>query len=155
MNGNQRWGMDLHLLANLNRGNDRDRGSGLFRRKRPQTDQWDLATLSATANLKQALILRFLTRTGELAQLGHANYGSRLYELIGEPNTENNRNRAKMFVLLALEAEPRVDEVLSVRVTTAATNRNQINLDVSLRPIQDDTILNLVFPFFLEGGPNP
>lgn len=155
MNGNERWGTDLRLLANLERGNDRDRGSDLLRRKRPETDQWDLLTLDDVANLKQALILRFLTPVGELALLGHPDYGSRLYELIGEPNTESNRNRAKMFTLLALDAEPRVDQVLAVRVTTAPANRNQINVDVSLRPIHDDTVLNLVFPFFLEGGPTP
>jgi phage baseplate assembly protein W len=53
-----------------------------------------LETLQRVDNLKQALLLRFLTPTGELALLGHPDYGSRLSELIGELNNETNRNRA-------------------------------------------------------------
>ena len=59
-------------------------------------------------NLAQALLLRFLTPLGELTLLGHPDYGSRLYELIGELNSDANRNRARMFMLSALAGEPRV-----------------------------------------------
>ena len=88
---------------------------------------------------------------GEMAVLGHPNYGSRLSELIGELNSQTNRNRAKMFVLQALAQEPRVAEVLRVDVTAARSNPNQINIDVTLRATREGTILNLVFPFFLDG----
>src|SRR2546428_778592 len=77
----------------------------------------DLELLSSDNNLLQALLLRFLTHTGELAILGHPDYGSRLFQLIGELNSETNRNRAKLYVLEALAAEPRVKEVKSVIVT--------------------------------------
>ena len=117
----------------------------------PQTEKVDLETLTGADNLKQALLLRFLTPVGEMAILGHPNYGSRLSELIGELNNQTNRNRAKMFVLQALAQEPRVAEVLKVDVTTARSNPNQINIDVSLRAAREGTILNLVFPFFLDG----
>ena len=155
MTTNQRWGTDLRLLGDLENQNSRCRENDLRLKKRPETGQWDLATLSEADNLKQALLLRFLTKSGELAVLGHPDYGSRLYELLGRPNTETNRNRAKMFTLQALAAEPRVKEVLAVTVTTAPADRSQINIRVSLRPIDSDTVLNLVFPFFLEGGPVP
>jgi phage baseplate assembly protein W len=148
---NELWGTDLRLLRNLERQYDRDRGRDLSTRERQETEKIDLETLTGTENLKQALLLRFLTPAGELAVLGHPNYGSRLFDLIGEPNTQTNRNRAKMFVLQALAQEPRVAEVLRVDVTTARSNPNQINIDVSLRATREGTILNLVFPFFLDG----
>lgn len=152
MSQNERWGTDLRLLRDLERQNSRDRGSDLSTLQRPETGQVDLETLSGADNLKQALLLRFLTAVGELATLGHPTYGSRLFELLGERNTETNRNRAKLYVLQALAAEPRVKEVRSVQVTQGRTDRTRIDIDVTLIPIDSDTPLNLVFPFFLEGG---
>ena len=149
---NELWGTDLRLLRNLERQNDRDRGRDLSTTQRPETDNIDLETLTGVDNLKQALLLRFLTPAGEMAILGHPNYGSRLSELIGELNNQTNRNRAKMFVLQALAQEPRVEEVLRVDVTTARSNPNQINIDVSLRATKTGTLINLVFPFFLDGA---
>lgn len=147
---NERWGTDLRLLRNLEFQNDNDRGRDLAVRKRPETGRLDLERLTELDNLRQALLMRFLTPVGELEQLGHPTYGSRLFELIGEPNTPTNRNRAKLYVLQALTEEPRVEQVLSVTVTVPAANRGQINIDIHLQPIQSDTTLNLVFPFFLN-----
>lgn len=149
---NERWGTDLRLLRNLEQQNDRDRGRDLSTRRRPETDKIDLELLSTADNLKQALLLRFLTSVGELAPLGHPSYGSRLSELIGELNTETNRNRAKLYVLQALAAEPRVKEVRSVQVTTNRANPARIDIAIELTPVDSDTSINLVFPFFLEGG---
>jgi phage baseplate assembly protein W len=148
----ERWGTDLRLLRNLERQSERDRGRDLSTVQRPETGQVDLERLSGADNLKQALLLRFLTYVGELALLGHPNYGSRLFELIGERNTPTNRNRAKLFVLQALNAEPRVKEVRSVQVTQNRADPTRIDIDVWLVPSDSDTPLNLVFPFFLEGG---
>lgn len=147
-----RFGSDLRLLGNLEEQNSRARGSDLFTRIRPETGQTDLATLEQVENLQQALLLRFLTQPGELAQLGHPDYGCRLYELIGEPNTETNRNRAKLYTLLALQAEPRVKEVLSVTVTTRRSEPSRVDISVKVKAIDSDTVLNLVFPFFFEGA---
>lgn len=146
------WGTDLRLLRNLKKQNDRDRGRDLSSIRRDATGQQDVETVKGAGNLKQALLLRFLTPLGELAILGHPSYGSRLSELIGELNNQTNRNRAKMYVLQALAQEPRVAEVLRVDVTTARSNPNQINIDVSLRATREGTVLNLVFPFFLDGA---
>jgi phage baseplate assembly protein W len=142
----------MRLLGNLEFQNDRDRGSDLFVTERPQTGQIDLETLVGTDNLKQALLLRFLTYAGELAVLGHPDYGSRLSELIGELNTETNRNLAKMYVLQALAGEPRVKQVLNVTVTQNPAHRDEMDISVSLLAIDSDTPLNFVFPFFLQGG---
>jgi phage baseplate assembly protein W len=148
----ERFGTDVRLLGNLLMQNDRVRGSDLFTKVRPVTNQVDLETLTGADNLQQALLLRFLTPMGELTELGHPDYGSRLSELIGELNNESNRNLAKMFVLQALAGEPRVKQILDLQVTQNAVRRDQMDISVSLLPLDSDTPLDLVFPFFLQGG---
>lgn len=149
---NERWGKDLRLLRNLREQYDRHPGRDLFVKERLATGFMDLETVSAVTNLQQALLLRFLTQQGELEPLGHPTYGSRLHLLIGEPNTQTNRNRAKLYVLEALGQEPRVDEILSVSVETSPTDRGHLKIDVTLRPIFSDTVLNLVFFQPIEDG---
>lgn len=148
----ERFGSDLRLLDNLEEQNSRDHGRDLVTRVRPETGGVDLNRTEGVDNLQQALLLRFLTPVGDLAILGHPDYGSRLHELIGEPNTETNRNRAKLYTLTALQAEPRVKEIKSVTVTTRRSEPSRIDIDISLLAIDDDSILNLVFPFFFEGA---
>ncbi|MCB0100203.1 MAG: hypothetical protein KDE46_30940, partial [Caldilineaceae bacterium] len=63
---NQRWGTDLRLLTNLEQQNERDRGRDLSIVERQTTGQVDLDTLTELDNLRQALLLRFLTPVGEL-----------------------------------------------------------------------------------------
>ena len=65
----------------------------------------DLVTAEGTANAVQAVIHRINTVKGELTALGHPEYGSRHHELIGQPNTENNRNLVKLYILQALALE--------------------------------------------------
>ena len=89
---------------------------------------------------------------GRADPAGPSDYGSRLFELIGELNNETNRNRAKLFVLQALQAEPRVKEIRSVQVTQNQADRTIMDIKISVLPMDSDTPLNLVFPFFLEGG---
>jgi phage baseplate assembly protein W len=150
-----RWGTDLRLLGDLHQQVDRDRGSDLFVARRAETGQVDLEALTGLDDLRQALLLRFLTQQGELTLLGHPEYGSRLHELIGELNTESTRNRAKMFALQALGGEPRVKQVLSLEVREHASDRTRIDIDARLTPVDSDTPLNLVFPFFLDRGVTP
>jgi phage baseplate assembly protein W len=149
-----KFGVDLQLLRNLDRRkSSRDAGNDLATTRRPGIAGVDLDKLTGADNLVQALFLRFLTPMGELTVLGHPNYGSRLGDLIGELNNETSRNRAKLFVLEAIAAEPRVKEVRSVIVTQDKSDRTRMNINVSLTTIDSDTPLNLVFPFYLEGGP--
>jgi len=147
----ERFGTDLRLLTDLERRHSRSAGEDL--KTVEGGGGVDLERLPGVGNLQQALLLRFLTPVGDLAALGHPGYGSRLFELIGELNTEAVRNRAKLFVLQALAAEPRVKEVRSVEVTTDRRRApTRIDIKVSVLPLGSDTPLNLVFPFFLEGG---
>jgi phage baseplate assembly protein W len=146
------FGSDLRLLKNVAQQDDRHRGSDLSTARRPETGMEDLETITGKENLEQALLLRFVTHVGELAVLGHPDYGSQLYTLIGELNNDANRNLAKLYTLEALAAEPRVQEVVSVDVTQDATFLDQVNIQVSLIPINSDTPLNLVFSFSFQGG---
>lgn len=148
-----RFGTDLRLLRDLLTASDRDPGRDLSVAVREATRLTDLATLNGRFNLQQALLIRMRTRLGELAPLGHPEYGSQLYTLIGELNNETNRNRAKLFVLQALQDEPRIKQIQSVEVTQNKNDRTVMDIKASLLVIDSDTPLNLVFPFFLEGGP--
>ena len=152
------FGVDLRLLGDLLQQNDRAGGSDLATLTRARSGQpnvQDLQVLQDVQNLQQALLLRFLTRQGDLANLGHPDYGSRLYTLIGELNNGTTRNRAKLFTLEALAAEPRVQQVLSVDVTggTAPGQRDIVHIAVALLAVNNSTPLNFVFPFFLGGSP--
>ena len=146
------FGTDLRLLANTTSQYDRGRGSDLMTVKRADPPRADLATLTGAENLQQALLLRFLTPLGELAELGHPTYGSRLGELIGELNNTTNRNRAKLYVLQALADEPRVRKVGAVTVTQSGRDRSEVDVSVSVLPIDSETALNLVFPFSFGGS---
>lgn len=147
-----RFGTDLRLLENVEHQSERERGADLRTRRSPGDRGTDLDTLTGAQNLQQALLLRFTTRVGELTHLGHPTYGSRLPELIGERNTEENRNRVKLYVLQALAEEPRVREVRALVVRTTPRDRTLVTVEAELATIDSDTALNLVFPFFLEGG---
>src|SRR5262245_11153413 len=78
------------------------------------TPAGDLALASGAGNIRQALILRLLVRRGELAPLGWPDYGSRLHELIGEPNNQRTHIRLMGYARAAIEADPRVVQVASM-----------------------------------------
>jgi phage baseplate assembly protein W len=146
-------GTDLRMLANLEAQQGRKRGADLLVE---DDDPKDLVTVEGNDNLAQALLLRFLTPLGELTLLGHPDYGSRLYDLIGELNDETNRRRARMYVLQMIAAEPRIAAVRELTVEQApAPDRTTVLIRMALDVIDSDTPLNLVFPFSLEGGATP
>lgn len=113
----------------------------------------DLALVSGRANLVQSLIMRLKTERGELASLGHPNYGSRHHRLIGELNTENNRNLLKLYVLECLHQEPRLAAVeqIDVQAGEGRQNRDQVLIHVVARIKGEPDPLSLVVPFSFEG----
>src|ERR671914_1263666 len=94
----------------------------------------DLAAVDGRDNLEQAIIVRLQTPVGELAALGHPDYGSRLHELIGSPNTEARRRLAKLHVLDALAREPRVEKITAVTVEPDAHLRGVIHIAIDVIP---------------------
>lgn len=77
-------------------------------------ERGDLKLVSGRANLAQAVINRLLTRRGELTGLGHPDYGSRLYQLIGEPNNRRTYAVAELYIREALAEEPRIQEIVAI-----------------------------------------
>jgi phage baseplate assembly protein W len=69
----------------------------------------DLDVVTGRESLAQALVLRLLTPRGALAELGHATYGSRLGELVGQRKTEALRGLCRAYILEAVREEPRVE----------------------------------------------
>ena len=110
----------------------------------------DLTVAAGLDNFEQALANRLKTRRGELADLGHPDYGSRHHELIGEPNVERTRNLIKLYVLQALRDEPRVEKVLSAKVTAEhSPPRESVRIELEIRVRGEPSPLNLVVPFSL------
>lgn len=111
----------------------------------------DLQLHDGVDNLTQALANRLKTRQGELASLGHPEYGSRHHELLGEPNVDRTRHLIKLHVLRALRHEARIERVLSVTVSPEHNPpRDTVQIALSLRVKGEPDPLNLVVPFSLE-----
>lgn len=126
------WGtLDLQAIPG--------QGTGLKR----TTEVTDLGAVSGRENLGQALILRLLTRRGALAPLGHPDYGSRLVDLIGQMNNDTSRNLARLYTIEAISQEPRVRQLLDLRVETAAGSPETLRITFSVLPLDDDAPLGV------------
>lgn len=112
----------------------------------------DLALAGGNDNIAQALTLRLRVRQGELAALGWPAFGSRLHELIGEPN--NRRTQAAMMAHArdAVLRDPRVLRVAAVRVVANPGERDTVRLEMDIDLIDSPSGLNLVFDFSLGGA---
>jgi phage baseplate assembly protein W len=144
-------GRDLRLDYRQSGGFFEDADLATEPSQRSARRERDLATLQGIANLQQAIANRLKTRKGELAALGHPNYGSRHHELIGQPNVERTRDLIKIFVLQALRDEPRIERVLAATVRAEhAPPRDTVRIELKLRVIGEQAPLNLVVPFSLE-----
>jgi phage baseplate assembly protein W len=110
--------------------------------------QGDIALTQSTDNISQALTLRILVRRGELARLGWPDFGSRVHELIGEPNNLRTRTRLMAFARNAIEGDPRVVEVTSIKAEP--TERSLVRLEMDIQLINEPHPLNLVVAIDLE-----
>lgn len=90
----------------------------------------DFALVEGLDNLRQFLCHLVATDKGEL--LFHATYGSALWSLVGTGNGANAALLAGEYVRSAIEADPRVREVASVRATAQG---DAILLEVEVVPV--------------------
>jgi phage baseplate assembly protein W len=120
------WG-SLDLAGGPRRGGNRVRDRGV-----------DLQTIGGRENLAQGLILRLLTPQGDLAHLGHPDFGSRLGELIGRLNNEATRNLARLYTIEAIAREPRVSRLDQLDVRVAADRPDVVEISFRVRPVTDD-----------------
>ncbi|MBT2498629.1 hypothetical protein J7E25_05935 [Agromyces sp. ISL-38] len=96
----------------------------------------DLATITGRENVAQALMLRLLTPKGALGDLGHAGYGSRLGELIGQNKTEALRGLCRAYVLETVREEPRVeDKPLAIAFDPAREHQDDFFIEITVQPV--------------------
>jgi phage baseplate assembly protein W len=110
----------------------------------------DLDTIGEEYNLAQAIVMRLNTMQGELTELGHSSYGSRLSELVGEPNNERTRELVRIYALECVNRDPRVEEVVGISVEMLKDDLSRVDINISVRATGLTSILNIVFPFYLE-----
>jgi phage baseplate assembly protein W len=110
---------------------------------------WDFVPRDGLENLAQGVILRLLTPKGELAALGHPEYGSRVHELIGQENDTAKRNLLKLFILDALKLEPRVEKVAELKVTPSPGTKSTVDVLLRVKPVGATTIVT-IGPFAIE-----
>ncbi|CRZ14812.1 GPW/gp25 family protein [Mycolicibacterium neworleansense] len=100
------------------------------------TELTDLDTIAGPENLAQAMILRLLTPKGALADLGHAGYGSRLGELVGQRKTEALRGLCRAYILEAVREEPRVqDKPLAIEFDPAREHLDDFVVQITVVPV--------------------
>jgi phage baseplate assembly protein W len=158
----------------------------------------DLVIVSEEPNLAQAIINRLRTIEGELYEIEHPTYGSRLYDFIGELNNDLTRNRIRNYIKSTLMKEPRIKEIVKITVKSLIINPSNnhsyqhktknndyadnkleiidettfsadklakeesataadmyrslhtVLIDITVISIDQETPLNLVFPFYLD-----
>lgn len=110
----------------------------------------DLRLARGNDNIVQALTLRLRIKKGELAPLGWPDHGSRLHELIGEPNLPRTHLKLQAFARQAIEDDPRVLKVESVKTLNLPGERDTVRLMMDIRLIDENNPLNLVFDVSLE-----
>ena len=111
----------------------------------------DIARASGNSNIVQALTMRLRIEQGQLALLGWPDFGSRLHELIGQPDLPRTRLKAQVFARDAVQADPRVAAVVSVEVLRIPAERQLLRLLLTLQLISTPQPLNLVFDLALDG----
>jgi phage baseplate assembly protein W len=116
---------------------------------RQPNQPWDFTSRAGRENLAQAVILRLLTPRGELAPLGHPDYGSRLHELVGEENNTSRRNLLKLFILEALKFEPRIEKVAELNVAPSPGTRSTVDVLLRVKPVATSELVT-IGPFSIE-----
>jgi phage baseplate assembly protein W len=147
---NSMLGKDLRILSHFSAHDtsalDLVRTDRLARTSSGVAELTDIAVFDNRENLAQALTLRLLTPRGSLRDLGHANYGSRLHELIGRRKNDTNRNLCRLFVLEAVAQEPRVeDKAVAFAFDRDRETASSFYFDLAVKPKDggDDLTLGL------------
>ncbi len=107
-------------------------------------ERGDIKVVSGQACLAQAIINRLLTRRGELTDLGHPDYGSRLYQLIGEPISRRTQAVAELYIREALAEESRIKEIVAITFAQPSLRlerRHLIEATIVIRPMDSSEAL--------------
>lgn len=112
----------------------------------------DLATVSGWENLEQAIWLRLGVPQGDLAELGHPLFGSRLHRLIGRLVSPEIIVLTKAYVREALRNEPRIEAVTGLEVRADPTRPGTLLIDLQVQPVGKANPIDLILSFALEPG---
>lgn len=115
----------------------------------------DLATVSGRTNLGQAILNRFNTRQGEMSQLGHPEYGSRLHLLMGEMNNDRTCNLAEIYIRECLNQESRIAEIVEIRFEPPSREldkRNLLMATIILKAVADPVPMTIQVTVDLQGA---
>jgi phage baseplate assembly protein W len=109
-----------------------------------------LGFLGGEDRIKQSLWIILSTAPGERQM--RPDFGCGIQDLVFQPNTAALRGVVQQHVREALiKWEPRID-VLNVRVETPPEGRNYLLIRIDYRVLANNSLYNLVYPFFLNEG---
>jgi hypothetical protein len=101
-------------------------------------------------SVEQAIQIILGTSPGE--RVMRPEFGCGIWELVMEANTAQLHGRVQTRVREALVRwEPRID-VLDVRVESPPEQRNVLFIRIDYRIRSNNSLYNLVYPFFLQEG---
>ena len=95
----------------------------------------DLEIVAGLDNLAQAIWLRLAVHQGDLEHLGHPDYGSRLYLLIGRRLIPETIALAKAYIHEALRRERRIASIQRVDVLPDPTRPDSLLIEVTVQPV--------------------
>jgi len=117
----------------------------------------DLGVAGGLTAATQLLVNRLRTIVGELQPLGHPQYGSGHESQLGQPNIARTRNLVKLYVLQALQQEPRIEQIVSCVVLPGPDQPSPdqpylVQIAVRVLLLDQDSPVNFVIPFNLAVG---
>jgi uncharacterized protein len=106
--------------------------------------------LNGVEKVRQSIWLLLSTAPGERVML--PDYGCGIHDLVFEANSASLRGQIQAEVRAALTRwEPRID-VMDVRAENAPGMPTQLIIRIDYRLRADNSLYNLVYPFFLKEG---
>ena len=116
------------------------------------TESRGVAFAAGREKVRQSIWLILSTAPGERQM--QPEFGSGIHDLVFQPNTSVLRGQVREKVLKALiEFEPRID-VIDVKVESQPQTANRIDISIDYRLRTNNAFFNIVYPFFLNEGPN-
>lgn len=110
-----------------------------------------LALIEDEDLVRNSLFLILSTSPGE--RLMRPTFGCGIHDLVFQANTAALRGEVEIRVREALVRwEPRID-VLNVHTDTSPTEPTQLLVRIDYRLRSNNSLFNLVYPFFLQEGP--
>jgi|ERR671923_3057409 phage baseplate assembly protein W len=98
----------------------------------------DMGAISEEMNIAQAILHRLRTIKGELAELGHPDYGSTILDFIGQPNNSVTRSRLRLAIRDTIRQEQRVKEIVSIDVKQRLPDNININNNIRASGTKED-----------------